>query len=160
MTQLCIMDIKTLLLLAGEWVLKSGFWRKIGNKSFIYWLDRCHEFIVNLCPGHLLGFFQPWPPLMTHASKSPSFSAKFDLQKDCWRWQKYRNSDHSMEWPLQWSFTLLSLTADGGEEPTSVDWKMVNRCLIDYYCTMCILLLQNVSLLIACYGCFLWIHYW
>ena len=41
-----------------------------------------NSLLTSVHPGHLLGFSQPWPPLMTHASKSPSFSMKFDLQKD------------------------------------------------------------------------------
>ena len=30
-------------------------------------------------------------------------------------------------------FLLFSLTPDGGEEPTDVDWKMVNR-FFDHFC--------------------------
>ena len=31
-------------------------------------------------------------------------------------------------------FLLFSLTPDGGEEPTDVDWKMVNRFFDTFFC--------------------------
>ena len=80
--------------------------------------------------GRLLGFSQPWLLFTTLVSESPSrYNMILVHIGDVF----IRNIFYR-----KWKPYLFSLTPDGGDEPTSVDWKMVNRWFLDWQLYTCL----------------------